>query len=217
MKALPGVGGSGNISGVGTNLAGTELERKVYQAFWLRIIGRSLAIAAAINLLMAGLDDESAIERFKKAKKRGKFAVLKADISPLIHLLGGDRETDHYLNTLGHFLDPAKIALDPVRMAYHKSSTVAKPIADLISGTRYDMKRPTRIGRIGAEGLYSWKSGKRGPLAPAELPSYMIWQAVQLLPIQAKNVFEVFGGEENVITSGLKTGLGLDVSRTYAR
>jgi hypothetical protein len=102
-------------------------------------------------------------------------------------------------------------------MAYHKSSTVAKPIADLISGTRYDHKRPTRITQIGSQGLATWKSGKRGPLAPAELPSYALWQAMQLLPIQAKNVFEVVGGEENVITSIMKTGAGLDVSRTYAR
>jgi len=217
MKALPGTGKSGNISGVGTNFAGTELEKKVYQAFWLRILGRSLAIATAINLLMAGIDDESAIERFTKAKKRGKFNVLKADISPMIHLLGGDRETDHYLNTLGHFLDPAKIALDPIRMAYHKSSTVAKPVADLISGTRYDMKRPTKISKIGSEGLYSWKSGKRGPLSPAELPSFALWQAMQLLPIQAKNVFDLMGGEQNVITGLMTTGAGLDVSRTYAR
>jgi|GEM_PF-1252918 len=217
VKAVPGLKPTGKIDGVGTNRAGTDLERKVYQAFWLRIIGRSLAITTAINLLMAGIDDDSIAERMRKAKGRGKFNILKADISPFIHLMGGDRETDHYLNTLGHFLDPAKIAFDPVRMAYHKSSTVAKPIADLISGTRYDHKRPTTFSKIGQEGLATWKSGKRGPLSHAELPSYATWQAIQLLPIQAKNVFELFGGEENVITGIMKTNLGLDVNRTYKR
>ena len=217
LKAIPFKKASGNISGVGTNFAGTDMEKRVYQAFWGRIIGRSLLIATAINLLMAGIDDDSIAERLSKAKKRGKFNLLQADISPLIHLLGGEKETDHYLNTLGHFLDPAKMLADPVRMAYHKSSTVAKPVADLISGTRYDHKRPTRITKIGSQGLATWESGKRGPLAPAELPSYALWQAIQLLPIQGKNAFDLFAGEENVITGAMKTVMGLDVSRTYAR
>ena len=33
-----------------------SIEQQIYKHFWLRIVGRSLALAAAINLLMAGLD-----------------------------------------------------------------------------------------------------------------------------------------------------------------
>jgi hypothetical protein len=216
LKAMPSIKGrSGNISGAGTVFSGTDMEAQAYRHFWLRIIGRSMALMLAINLLMAGIDDETAAERLGKAKKRKRFNMLKADISPLIHMLGGSRETDHYLNTLGHFLDPARMATDPVRMAYHKSSAVAKPVIDLFTGTRYDMNRPTKITQIGEKGLYTWKSGRRGPLSPSEMPSYMLWQAMQTLPIQAKNVFEIFSGEMNVITGGMTTGLGLDVSRTY--
>jgi len=218
IKALPSFKErSGNISGVGTNFSGTDMEAEVYRHFWLRIIGRSMALMLAFNLIMAGIDDETAAERLAKAKKRGKFNWLKADISPLIHMFGGDKETDHYLNTLGHFLDPPKIALDPARMAYHKSSAIAKPVMDIMSGTRYDMKRPTKITKIGQQGLYTWQSGKRGPVAPSEMPSFMIWQAMQTLPIQAKNVFEIFSGERNVITGVGTAGLGLDISRTYER
>jgi len=207
----PGVG----FSGVGTAFSGSDMEQEIYKMFWLRIIGRSLILATLINFAMAGLDDDDLMERYKKAVKRGKFNALKADISPAIHILGGSQQTDHYLNTLGHFLDPAKMISSPVKMMYHKSSAVAKPVVDLVAGTRFDQKRPTPITQIGQKGLYTWESNRRGPLGPAEWPSYMVYQVLQTLPIQARNVFDVLEGEANVVTGSMKAGLGLDVSRTY--
>jgi hypothetical protein len=203
--------------GPGSSLGGSALERKIYQRFWLRIIGRSLLLATVINALMAGLDDESALERLRKAKRRKGFKFLMADISPVIHMLGGDEGVDHYFNVSGHFLDIPKIAFDPFRMGYHKSSAVLKPVLDLVGGTRYDHKRPAKLSKIGQQGLYTWKNQRRGPLSPEELPAYMIYQIFQLLPIQMRNVFDVAVGEQNAITGLMRSGLGLDVRRTYGR
>lgn len=202
-------------SGVGTVFSGSAIEQEVYKQFWLRIIARSVVLATVINALMAGLDDESALQRLKKAKRRKGFKVFMADISPVIHMLGGDEGVDHYLNVPGHFLDIPKIATDPVRMFYHKSSSVAKPVIDLISGTRFDMKRPVKLTKIGRDGLYTWKSNRRGPLSPSEMPAWALYEMSQVFPIQLKNIFDVAMGEENAITGIMKAGLGLDVKRTY--
>lgn len=203
------------ITGVGRAFSGSDIERKIYQQFWLRILARSLMLATTINLLMAGLDDESALQRLKKAKKRKKFRFLMADISPVIQGLGGDKGVDHYLNVPGHFLDPVKMIADPVRMAYHKSSAVAKPVLDAFSGTRYDYKRPTSITQIGKKGLYTWETNKRGPISPSEMPSYLIYQGIQGLPIQFRNLFDIAAGEENFISGALRSAGGLDIQRTY--
>ncbi len=204
-----------SVSGVGTVFSGSQIEHDIYKQFWLRIIARSAMLAAVINALMAGMDDESALQRLKKAKKRKGFKFLMADISPVIHMLGGDKGVDHYFNASGHFLDIPKIALDPIRMAYHKSSSVMKPAIDLVSGTRYDHKRPSKLSQIGTKGLYTWKTGRRGPVSPSEAPAYALYQMSQALPIQIRNIFDIAIGEENAISGILKAGIGLDIKRTY--
>ena len=193
----------------------SAVEQEMYKMFWLSVMGRSLALATVINLLMAGLDDDSLFENYAKAAKEGKFRVLQADISPLIHLLGGDKATDHYLNTVGHPLDMLKLAKDPLRTGYHKSSTVLKPVLEAVGGFNYAHKRPSKISQIGTEGLNTWNSGRRGPISPSETPAFVLSQAIQTLPIQLKNMFELFSGEENVITSVLESGTGLELNRTY--
>jgi hypothetical protein len=203
------------ISGTGTVFSGSEMEQAIYKRFWLRVIIRSAIIMGTINALMAGLDDESAIERAKKAKRRGGFKVLMADISPVIHMLGGDKGVDHYFNASGHFLDIPKIATDPLRLSYHKSSAVLKPTIDLFTGTRFDQKRPTKLFEIGDKGLYTWKTNRRGPLSPSELPAYSLYQMSQLLPIQLRNMYEIAIGQGNFFTGIGKSALGLDFKRSY--
>ncbi len=207
--------GSGTpIGGAGTVLSGSEIEQDIYRRFWARGLGRAATLTLIIGLLMAGMDDETAMERIKKAHKRGGLKSLMVDISPVIQMLGGDKGTDHYANIFGHLIDPLKIGLDPVRMAYHKSSIVAKPALDLLSGTNYASQRPTTIGKIGT-GLYTWDSNKRGPVGLTELPSYTLWQMIQALPIQARTAFEVFSGEQNIVVGSMKAVLGADIKQTY--
>jgi hypothetical protein len=176
-----------------------------------------MLLATVINALMAGMDDESILQRLRKAKKKKGFKVLMSDISPIIHMLGGDRGIDHYLNVPGHFMDLLKIPADPARMFYHKSSSVLKPTLDLLSGTRYDHKRPAKVHKIPSQGLYTWKNQRRGPISLSETPSFLIYQISQVLPIQIRNIFDVAIGEENAITGILRAGLGADIKRTYKR
>jgi hypothetical protein len=215
LKLFPG--NKGNLSGVGTAFSGSNVEHEIYKRFWLRILGRSATLFVAINALMAGLDNESAMQRLKKAKRRGGFKAAMADISPIIHMLGGDKGVDHYFNISGHFLDIPKIATDPVRMFYHKSSSVLKPVLDLTSGTRYDHKRPARLTKIGSQGLYTWENQRRGPISPSEAPAYMLYQMSQALPIQIRNMYEIAMGQENGITGIGKAVFGLDFKRSYGK
>jgi hypothetical protein len=214
IKAVK-MGKTTSSSGTGTILAGSEIEKKMYQHFWLRIVGRSIAITTAINLLFAGLDDENTFERLIKAKKRGKFNILKADISPAMHMLGGSKDTDYYMNITGHFLDPLKIAMDPLRMSYHKSSAVLKPVIEGIGGFDYAHRRPSTITQIGSQGLKTWESTRSGPINYAEAPAYFLDQIFQTLPIQTRNLLSLFTGKENPLANLMKTGAGLDVNRTF--
>ena len=215
LKLRKSIGTS--TDGPGTVFSGSQIEHDIYKRFWLRIIARSLMLATVINALMAGMDDESTLQRLKKAKRKKGFKFLMADISPAIHMLGGDKGVDHYFNASGHFLDIPKIATDPVRMAYHKSSSVLKPAIDLATGTRYDHKRPAKLMNIGKQGVYTWKNTRRGPVSPSEAPAFALYQMSQVLPIQIRNIFNVAIGEENAITGTLKAGLGLDIKRTYGK
>jgi hypothetical protein len=204
-----------NTSGGGTIFSGSAIEQEIYKMFWLRIMARSAILMVAINLLMAGIDDETVWQRLRKAKRRKGFKMFMTDISPMIHMLGGDKGTDHYLNQTGHFLDIPKIATNPAGMLYNKSGSLLKPTLDIMSGTRYDKKRPTSIGDIGKKGLYTWDTNRRGPLGLDELPAYMIYQTSQVLPIQLRNQWEVFNGERNLITGAGASFLGLDIKQTY--
>jgi len=208
---------SGVTGGAGTWTSGSDLERQVYMHFWGRIIARVAVIVAAINLLMAGADDESLLERTAKAKKARKLKILQADISPVMHFFGGDKSTDHYFNVAGQFLDPVKWAFDPVRSAVNKGSSVSKPVIGLIGGTNYRHQRPSSIGNIASDGLYSYKSFRRGPPSPSEMPAVLAQEAINTWPVQFQKVMSVFQGEENVISAILEGTAGLEINQTYPR
>ncbi len=208
---------SGVSEGAGAMTSGSTVEQQMYFHFWARIVGRAAAVTMIINLIMAGFDDEDSIERYTKALKAGKFKALMADISPLMHAVGGDKRMEHYLNVPGQFLDPLKWAFDPVRSIVNKGSSVSKPLVSLIGGTNYRHQRASRISQIGSEGLYSYKSFRRGPLSPSEIPAWGIQEMMNIAPIQFQKLFALLGGEENVMSAVLESGLGLDIKQTYPK
>lgn len=208
---------SGVSEGAGAITSGSTMEQQMYFHFWARIVGRAAAVTMIINLVMAGFDDEDSIERYTKALKAGKFKALMADISPLMHAIGGDKRVDHYLNVPGAFMDPLKWAFDPVRSVINKGSSVSKPLVSLISGTNYRHQRPSRISQIGAEGLYSDKSYRRGPPSPSEIPAWGIQEMLNIAPIQFQKLFALLGGEENIMSAILESGIGLDINQTYPK
>jgi hypothetical protein len=208
---------SKKAGGAGANsiLSESTLERQMYNAYWMRALGRSAAIIFVINLLMSAIDDESAIERLTKAYKKGGLKATMIDISPVIHMLGGNKEVDHYLNFAGVFTEPLRWAKEPVKSVYYKSSTVLKPVMEAFMGTDYKGQRPSPIQDIPSKGLYSWENKNFGPISATEVPAHLLRQMVALLPIGAGQFYDLFTGEENVITFTIKQGTGIDTPRTY--
>lgn len=201
--------------GAGAWTSGSELERAVYGHFWARVASRVGVLVFLTNMIMSGLDDETAVERLKKSVKYGRFKVLQADISPMMHLLGGDENVDHYWNAAGSFMDPLKWAFDPIRSVYHKSSAIAKPAVKLMTGTDYRHRRPVPIHQIGSRGLYDYKSFRRGPLGLSELPAYTIQELINIFPIQIQKLAQMGLGEENVLSGLIEATSGQDITQAY--
>ena len=204
--------GEGSDSFIGSDAQ----ERAIYRGFWLRIAGRVAALTVALNLLMAGIDDEDIFERFKKAKGKKGFKALMVDISPMIHLMGGDDSVDHYMNMGGHFMDPLKWFNNPVQQAIYKGGSLTKPIAGAISGLNYKKQRPTHFSEIPSRGLYDW-SMKKGPVTPTEYPSFITNEALNMLPFSVREAFGSVSGNEHIASQFLKGGMGMEVHRTYPK
>ena len=207
--------GTDVVGGANTWTSGSEIERQLYLHFWGRIIARVALIVTVINLAMAGFDDETILERTAKAKKAGKLKIFQADISPIMHMFGGNKSIDHYVNVGGQFLDPVKWAFDPVRSAVNKGSSISRPVVSLIGGTNYRHQRPSTIGNIASDGLYSNKSFRRGPLSPLEMPAALAQESINVWPIQMQKVMAFAQGEENAIAAVLEGAIGLEVNQTF--
>jgi hypothetical protein len=198
--------------GAGAWFSGSKIERDAYISLWLTVMKRVAAITIAINLIMAGFDDETMWERAKNAKKRKGFKVLQADISPIMHALGGDEKANHYFNVGGQFLDPLKWVFEPLRSAAHKSSAITKPVIRAIGGTDYRHRRPTDLWDIPTQGLNTYKPRDGGPLHLTEVPAFAIQEVMNMAPIQLQKLWALFMGEENMISAMMEGGAGLDVN-----
>ena len=225
----------------------------IYRRFWTRILTRGAFITVALNMLSAlppDEDNEKYLDRlitlYKKAFEHPKrLNWLSVDITPLYELLTGKDDAEvigdkrKYFNILGHFKDPYKFIVYPVRSVKNKSSVIMKMALDAVFGTNWQGKRYTSVSEfIGVDGngkystsskekgyrvgeqkggkltgqLTKWSpTGKKGPISWEEMPSYIMYQLKGWMPIPMQNIVSYTMGDIDGFDA-ISHGLGIHVN-----
>ena len=224
-------------------------ETDMYRKFWAGILVKGALLTALSNMLMSAFDedDEQAkgtIEKFfrnyKRAWKEGNLKATKVDVTPIYKLFGGDTERRKYFSILGHFTDPMKFILHPIKSAKHKGSVLFNFFYDAVTGTDWAGRRfttlPELIGQDKDKGLYKtsrtgkYKKGdpkfgklkgktvtfdyKRHPLTYEQTPSYLVNKLKGVQPVQVQNGISWMMGEMEGFDA-LANSLGLGITSTY--
>ena len=202
---------------------GEKMEREMYRKFWSSIITKGLFFTTVANVIMASMDDDDWWERYEKAWMAGNFRWLDVDITPLYKLFGGESEERRYFSIFGHFKDPIKFIVHPIRSAKYKGSVIFGIFMEALTGADWSGRKFTTWKELfGLEGTksdpdkYKGKTVKYGtgrPLEITQLPSYFINQLIGSQPIQVQNFIgwlngEMEGFEALANSMGLNTGIG---------
>ncbi|GAG83012.1 unnamed protein product, partial [marine sediment metagenome] len=145
---------------------------------------------------------------------------LDIDVTPIYKLLGGKSEARKYFGVFGHFRDPMKFIIHPIRSAKHKGSVFFRIFLEALTGIDWKGHRFTSIAEIlgyDDKGLYVRETeehkigepkggklrlktvtpriGKKGPIGWQQIPSYMISQLRGVMPVQVQNFIGWIQGE----------------------
>ncbi len=205
-------------------------EGAMYRAFWGRIALKMGIATAAFNFLMAAFDDDDFVERYQKAWKEGKMRWLDIDVTPIYRGLGGGPDKRKYFSLIGHFRDPLKFILHPIRSAKHKGSVLSRILFDAFTGQDWagrsftDFDELTGIGK--KHGFY--QTGKKGrlkgklvkfsvgggePLEFQQIPSFIFFELRAAQPIQVQNALAFLAGEMDAFDALTKSA-GIQTSTT---
>ena len=193
--------------------AGTKEERQLYQRFWARVLVRGAALTTMANFLMAGGDPEEWVENYKRAWKAGDLRWMDVDITPLYKLFGGDTNRRKYFSIFGHFKDPAKFILHPIKSAHYKGSVMYGIFHEIVGGADWAGRRFTTLRELlHTGGTVKWGPGR--PLSYEQIPSYFLSQLKGLQPVQIQNLISWLNGEMEGFDA-IGNSLGLGVRTTY--
>jgi len=193
---------------------------RIHRAFWGRIAAKGLGATVLFNLLLASFDDDDFEERYKKAWEEGHLRWLDVDITPIYRALGGTNDKEKYFSLIGHFRDPVKFIVHPMRSAKHKSSIIGRIATDAWSGTDWAGRDFTSVGElVGLSGdtkgrLVKWTPGGGKVLRPSQIPSFIIYQGRSALPIPAQNTLAFLSGEMDAFDAITKSA-GLMTATTH--
>lgn len=193
---------------------GTKNERKIYHEFWVGALVKCGGAIALLNYLLAGGDLDEMEKNYKRAWKEGNMKWASVDITPIYRAFGGKTYRRKYLNLMGHFRDPFKFIIHPIRSLHHKGSVIERIIHEAYSGVDYAGRRFTTINELIKTGEFVTWEGAPHPIKWEQFPSYMIHQVVGMQPVQVQNLIGWMNGESEAFDAILNS-LGLQVSTTY--
>lgn len=172
-------------------------EANVYRAMWGRIAMKGIGATILFNILMSSLDDEDTfLERYKKAWDSGNLRWLDADITPLYRALGGKSASRKYFSLIGHFRDPVKFLLYPGRSARNKTSVLGRMTLEALAGKNWRGQTFTSFGELLKSGhTVESKAFGGGGITPAQIPSFLLKQIDQTAPIQVQSLAQLLRGE----------------------
>ncbi len=146
-----------------------------------------------------------------------------------------------YFGLFGHFRDPVKFLLHPIRSAKHKGSVVTGIGLDAFTGQDWAGRKFTSLGELTGfddKGTYNTsregqfevgdpKGGKkRGQLTARDflarnealrveqIPSFLLYETRSLLPIPLQSSLSFLSGEYDAFVS-ISRGLGFAVSQSF--
>lgn len=229
---------------------GSKEEVGLYRRFWAGIFTKAMGLTVMANLLMAGFDEDDKdsqgawqrfLRNYRMMWKQGKLRYLDVDITPLYRALGGKTKERKYFSIIGHFKDPIKFILHPIRSAHHKGSVIYKFFHEALAGVDWAGRRFTTGAELAGfdygKGLYkttragkyrkgdpkygklrgktvAWTPGEKGPVSYKQLPSFMLNQIKGWQPIQIQALLGWLAGEMAGFDA-LTKGMGLMTSTTY--
>lgn len=193
--------------------AGGKQERQMYQRFWTRVLVRGAALTVMANFLMVGGELEELIENYKKAWRAGSLRWLDVDVTPLYQLFGGKTGRRKYFSIFGHFKDPVKFILHPIRSAHYKGSVMYGIFHEAIGGADWAGRKFTTLREL-LQTAETVKWGQGRPLSYEQLPSYFLSQLKGIQPVQIQNLISWMNGEMEGFDA-IANSMGIGVRTTY--
>ena len=198
------------------NMTGDQAEIYMYRKFWGGVVLKGVAATALSNYAMSGGNITEMIDNYKKAWESGNFNWMKVDITPIYKLFGGETERKKYFSVIGHFQDPIKFIVHPIKSAKHKASITASMGLEALTGSDWAGRNFTTFEDLLKEGLTVKWGRKSGPVDYDQFPSYVLSQLMGTQPIQVQNFIGYLNGEMEGFDALLKSA-GLRVTSTYEK
>ncbi|MCF7835797.1 MAG: Eco57I restriction-modification methylase domain-containing protein [Candidatus Marinimicrobia bacterium] len=207
---------------------GDKMEKRFYRRFWAGVIVKGMAATVLANLLLSiggdDDDDEEFLKKYRMAWDAGNFKWLDVDITRTARLTGYKGEERKYFSIFGHFKDPLKFMIHPIRSAHYKGSVMYSFFQELLTGTDWSGRKFTTwqelFGLVGTEKdqeKYKWQTVKYGtgrPLEIKQIPSFLASQLIGAQPIQVQSMIGWMSGEIGGFEA-VTTSIGLHTSTTY--
>ena len=207
-------------------------EGAMYRAFWVRIALKMGIATMVFNFLMAAFDDIDFVERYKRAWREGKLRWLDIDVTPIYRALGGKSDKRKYFSLIGHFRDPIKFIVNPVRSAKHKSSVLSRIIMDTATGQDWAGRDFTSFNELIGFGeerksyekrlqkykgrLTKFTVGGAKFLTPKQVPSFLLYELRSAQPIQVQNALAFLSGEMDAFDALTKSA-GIMTATTHPK
>ena len=190
-------------------------EGEVYRKFWARIVTKSMAATLIANVLLHG---DGTIESYKKAWEAGKLSIFDIDITPIYKLLGGKTDARKFFSLIGHFKDPLKFAVNPIKSARYKASPIYSMVHDLLTGEDWAGRQFTSFEELLATGETvrpPFTFGRR-PSGLSTVPSFILNKIRSTQPVQIQKLFEWWQGETEAFDA-IGQSLGIGIGTTFIK
>ena len=198
------------------NKSGDAAEIALYRDFWGGVVVKGLAATALANYALSGGDVKEMKDRYEIAWREGNLNWMKVDITPIYQMFGGEKGIRKYFPVIGHFQDPIKFIVHPIKSAKHKGSVVAGIGLEGLSGSDWAGRNFTTLGDLIGEGKTVKWGGAKGPIDYDQFPSFLLSQLIGTQPIQVQNFVGWVDGETDGFDA-LSKSIGLRTTSTYKK
>jgi len=195
---------------------GDAAEVHMYRQFWGGVVLKSLGATALANYALSGGNIEKMKDDYRQAWKDGNFNWMKANITPIYKMFGGESGNRKYLSILGHFQDPIKFIVHPIRSAKHKGSVATGVGLEALTGSDWAGRNFTTIGDLLREGKTVKWGRKKGALEWDQFPAYVLSQLMGSQPIQVQNFIGWVNGETDGFDA-ISKSIGMHTTTTYKK
>jgi hypothetical protein len=186
---------------------GGEFNRRL----WARVITKGIMATLAANALLHSKNKTK--RTFEQAWEDGKLKWLDVNVTPIKEAtVGKETSTRKYFSVLGHFKDPLKFAVDPIKSAEYKGSPIFSIVFDAITGQDWADRHFTELDELIATGqtVRPFFTFAGRPEKWKTVPSFVINKIKGVAPIPVQNLLNWWAGEmEGFDAIGNSLGLGI--------